>query len=361
MRARIAGEAGADAHLASLQADVESSRTVYEAFLARFKATTEQRHLEQPIATVVSMARVPQQPYSPRLRMVVPGLIAMSAFGAVGAGLLRAWLRRGFWSPSRVAAELGVREVVTLPALPSTARPQPPAPGRQRQLANPATPFAEALSNLSFLLSTAASGTVVLVTSSVPNEGKTLLADALAAQTASRGKRTLLVDCDLYKATAAPRTQTAQGLSACLTDNVAWEDVVSKPGQGDADVVPRGTAVPDPTGALASPAMAAILGRMRACYDLVILDGPPVLMTPGVRYLAAMADQTVFVVRFAKTQRAAVRAAMDDLALSGAHISATVLTFADAGITREQARYRSYEFSKLEPRTAADNLGAVGE
>ena len=122
LRTRISGEAGEEAQLASLQSDVDSSRSVYEAFLARFKATTEQRHLEQPIATVVSTARVPQRPYSPRLGTLVPGIIGMSVFGAAGAGLLRGWLRRGYWSPSRVAAELGVREVVTLPAVPRPSR-----------------------------------------------------------------------------------------------------------------------------------------------------------------------------------------------------------------------------------------------
>ena len=150
-------------------------------------------------------------------------------------------------------------------------------------------------------------------------------------------------------------------MSDCLTGAIAWENVVSSQGQCGANVIDRGSAVQDPTGAIASPAMAAILCRMRARYDLVILDGPPVLITPGVRYLASMADRTVFAVRFAKTRRAAVRAAVDDLILSGAHITATVLTFANAAITREHGHYRAYEISRPVPRIAAGGFGTAGE
>ena len=326
LRARMSTEATEEAQLATLQADVASSRTMYEAFLARFKATAEQPHLEQPVAAIVSAARVPQLAYSPRLALVVPGFLGVSMFGAAAAGVLRAALRRGYRSAARLAAELGLREVVALPA---------PRPGA----AAPAAPFAEALSKLTFILSAAASGTVVLVTSLAADDGKTQLSAALAAQTQARGQRTLLVDCDVTR--PALRGEARPGLSECCAGAAGWDECVVAQRHGDADGLPRGSRLADPTSALASPMLATILAGLRACYDLVILEGPPVLQTPGIRYLAAQADQTVLVVRFATTRRDAVRAAAAELALAGARLDVAVLTFAGSGSGRQTLPDRS--------------------
>lgn len=353
LRGRMSAEGGAEAQLATLQEDVASSKAVYETFLARFKATTEQRHLEQPVAAVVSSARVPRSPVSPRNLFLLLGTIGVSVFGAAGAAFARARLRRGFQAPSQLAAELGVPEVVALPAVREAAPGMGNAGCDPTRAVRSATPFAEALSNLSFGLASSADGSAVLLTSSVPNEGKTFLSLALATQIASRGKRTLLIDCDLYKGGQDGDDPPPRGLGDCLLGEVGWQDAIRRPGRGNPDVLCSGVALQDPTGALSSPILAMIVARMRSCYDVIILDGPPVLLSPGVRSLATVADWTVVVVRSDSTARADVRAAAHQLALSGVRIGAVALNFVRPRHIRHDRFYRYYGTSARSGGVAA--------
>ena len=137
-----------------------------------------------------------------------------------------------------------------------------------------------------------------LVTSSAPQEGKTLIAINLAGSFAQSGRKTLIVDCDLRK----PRVQELfnvkriPGLIDYLFGHISLEEVTHKSEINNLDYITCGTIPPNPAEMLESEPMKEFLRKMREKYDVVILDSPPIIAVTDSEILATMVDGTVLVV-----------------------------------------------------------------
>lgn len=332
LKARMSDEAAAQAQLSKLEQDVRSSETLYNTFLERFKGTAEQRHLEQSDTAVVSAATAPLKPATPRTWLVLAGILGAASSGSVLAALGRSRLRRGFLSALKLRSALGTPQVAVVPHVSARQRHQVREHNGLRIVTARLPFFSETVSNVNFVICGLAPPKIVLFTSSVPKEGKTFLAASVALQLARTGKSTLYIDCDLYKGenrTISHADGALPGLSDCLSGTAKWREIVVTTGVGIPDAILHGRRTADPTSALASSEFACLLEQVREAYEFVVLDGPPVLATSGARFLTALADRVVFVVRWAKTPRTIVHAAYEELACSGAEICASVLTHAD--------------------------------
>ena len=143
----------------------------------------------------------------------------------------------------------------------------------------------------------------ILITSSIPSEGKTVVALNLAGTFAQANKRVLLVDCDLRK----PRVHSAlgtdryPGLSDYLFKNVAFEDIVKKTIQENMWFIPSGTIPPNPSELLGSVQMKNFLIDMRSKYDIIVLDSPPFITVTDAEILFNMTDGTILVAQANKT------------------------------------------------------------
>jgi len=157
---------------------------------------------------------------------------------------------------------------------------------------------------------------VLQITSSVPEEGKSSLALALALTQANAGKRVLLVDADLRRGGIGKRLGhdiEAPG----LTDLILAEDIdidahVTALGDTGLDFMRSGDArQANATDIFSSQRMGQIIGALRSRYDIVILDAPPVMAVADARIIGKLADKTLFVVRWDKTPAKVSRTALD--------------------------------------------------
>ncbi len=166
---------------------------------------------------------------------------------------------------------------------------------------------------------------VIAFTSAVAGEGKSLTVANLAAHAARRGRRVVVVDCDLRRPTQAALlgVEPGPGVAAVLAGK-ATLDAALRTGPGGLGVLPAGRAGDDAVSLLAGPAFAELLAGLKGRFDEVYVDLPPTLPFADALCAAAAADGVVVVVQSGRTPAEKVAQAVD--ALAGAPLLGCVLT-----------------------------------
>ncbi len=143
----------------------------------------------------------------------------------------------------------------------------------------------------------------ILVTSSIPMEGKTIVACNLAGSFAQAGKKVLILDCDLRK----PRvhnvfeTDKFPGLSDFLFTNVTIEDITRRTPMDNLYFITSGTIPPNPSELLGSVQMKQFMNKLKESYDIIIVDSPPFITVTDSEILYNITDGTVLVCQANKT------------------------------------------------------------
>ena len=333
---RLAALDRSEVQLRALERDADANRALYDNLLARFKETSSQSDdLQQPDARVVSHADVPLAPVFPRLSIVVPSALALGLMIGIALAFTVERLDQGFRSMDQV------EQATSLPALGLVPSVAPRALRSADFIENDRTNFAEAIRNLGtklFLLDPERVPRTLLVTSSLPKEGKSAVAVALACMQASNGRKVAFLDCDLRKPSAhiALRVPLKPGLVEFLAGNASLEEATHTDPRTGIDVIPAGEATRNPAGLLASEAMTGLLRTLAQSHDLVIADSAPVLSVSDTLPLARMMDKTLFLVRWAESRRTHAVKGIAVLAAAGASIAGIVLSRVDV---RKHARY----------------------
>ena len=184
-------------------------------------------------------------------------------------------------------------------------------------------------------------GNIVLLTSAVPGRRQSALVATLARVTAIAGRRVLIVDCDLrrpsiHRALSLPNQN---GLADFLSGNATLPDVMRTDSRTGADVITAGSPTDNPEEIIRNPLFDQMLFNLRPQYDLILLDAPPVLPVSDTRILAEKASQCVVVVKWRRTPRKLVPAAVRQLTVRE-QTSPASLNQVD---TNKAARYGSGE------------------
>lgn len=140
----------------------------------------------------------------------------------------------------------------------------------------------------------------VMVTSSVPGEGKSFTSSNLAVAFAQLGMKVLLVDCDMRRGVQHKQfmVSNSNGLSDLLIDsNVDYIKYIKPTNVENVSIVTSGTVPPNPSELLASKKFEAFVENMRNTFDMVIFDLPPVTVVPDATIVATRVDKTVIVAR----------------------------------------------------------------
>lgn len=195
----------------------------------------------------------------------------------------------------------------------------------------PNSPEAEALRNLRasvILLGKAERHQVILVTSSVPGEGKTTIASELAASFALNDQKTILIDLDLRKPrvhTLFPKLDHSVGMSGVLAGQVDLGKAVQATGVKDLHVICAGKKAPNPSELLHETELNKIISTLGQHYQRIIIDTPPVLPVSDTRLLVNHAQSVIMVVRALKAPVGAVLRAKDLLVQARAPLAGVVL------------------------------------
>ncbi|MBP9191488.1 MAG: polysaccharide biosynthesis tyrosine autokinase, partial [Ignavibacteria bacterium] len=172
---------------------------------------------------------------------------------------------------------------------------------------NPKSPAAEAFKALRTRVEYSKLGEnpiqTILLTSSVPSEGKTTISVNLAGSLAQTDKKVLLLDCDLRK----PRVHSLMeierfpGLSDYLFSNATLDEITRESGLKNLDVITSGTIPPNPSELLGSKQMKIFFEKLKGIYDYIIIDSPPFISVTDAEILFRIADGTILVLRAGKT------------------------------------------------------------
>lgn len=309
--------------------------------------------------SVVSPARVSAKPSSPNPPLYLAAAIFLGLFlGACGA-LYSDMTDDRIQSFSDVEESLGVRLSAVLPSLEASDRRSlfrlPKMAGFAEKSMNtispllvleqPTSAFAEALRRLRMSILSARSTPlpkVILVTSSVPGEGKTTVAGNLAALLAQVGKRVVFVDGDLRQHEQSrfpdPSRGSAPGLSQLLLNPDQTMQANEVPNCGKMQMICAGPATQYPTELLSSDRCRELLNQWRDSFDYVVVDSPSLLDVTDPLILAQWADMTLLVARYEFTTKKSLDRAYHVLA-SCSDVNVHVLL---NGVDRSSVSYADY-------------------
>lgn len=326
-----------------LKRDAETNRQLYQDLLQRLKEAGVSAGLRSSNIRVVDIARIPTMPIYPNVhRSLVLGFLL-----ALGLAIGLAFVLETFDNTVRTIEEIST--VSTLPALGTIPLQLAEDPLHKRAITispdvepsrmlplvtyeRPKSEAAEAYRALrtSILLSSfGAPPKVILVTSAMPQEGKTTISANSALVLAQRGSRVLLVDADLRR----PGLQRlfglgsrGGGLSTLVSGSDKAEDVIIPcPEVSNLWILPAGPIPPQPTELVGSNVMKEHIARWRNEFDHIVIDTPPCLSVTDAVLLSPEADRVILVARSGQTTRAALRRACDLLLQVNARVMGIVL------------------------------------
>lgn len=168
----------------------------------------------------------------------------------------------------------------------------------------------------------------VVVTSSVPDEGKSTTATNIALAFAEAGKRVLLIEADMRRPRVAEYLglDGTLGLTNVLAGQATVDDVLQPWGRGGLSVLPCGPQPPNPSELLSSQNMKALLAELRSTFDLVVIDTPPLLPVTDAAIAAAISDGAILIVRHGRATRQQLGQCRDALAAVDARLLGAVLS-----------------------------------
>ena len=332
--------------LQQLRHAVDSDRKDYESYLAQYNNIAEQREIQSASARIVSPANLPRAPNSNRAK-----LYALGAVGGLSAGLLLAFLleyfKPGFKTSTEIEQSFGLPVVGFLPLVSQQkTRGASDSQSLNRVVNEPLSHLSEAVRSMRVGLELSTnSSKVILVTSALPGEGKSTVAMLLAASSASAGKKSILLDCDLHLRSASEtlRRRHQPGLSELLGGTAKLADVIAQDPVTKINFIPAGSTRTNAADLLMSRGMLDLIAELRSRFDCVIMDTPPLLPVVDALALAAGADKILVVVEWRGTPRATLSEAFRVLAPEANRVAGVVLNKVDFN---ELPGYDGYKYRK---------------
>jgi capsular exopolysaccharide synthesis family protein len=305
--------------------EADADKTLYEELVRKIREAGINSGFQNNAIRIADTARASRKPVFPNIRLNV--LLAFLASLLLGAGLavLSDILNNTVRDPEEVSRSLGVDVIGTLPAVKEwhgrailTAAGGTALVPLSQVSGRSINTFDEAICTLrNSILLTDFDRRIrcLLVTSAAPSEGKSTTAANLAVVHAQQGRRTLLIDGDLRRPSIHRRLRLSPivGLSNVLTSDLPWRSaLMSMEELPTLDVLPVGPPSRRAAGLVGSQ-LGMILEEAAGEYDLVVLDSPPLLGFPEPLQMAAAVDGVIVVAAAGRTNRKALRSAVNTL------------------------------------------------
>ncbi|MBV8428701.1 MAG: AAA family ATPase [Hyphomicrobiales bacterium] len=313
--------------LHNLDSSAQSYRSLYDNFLQRYMESVQQQSFPVTEARLITQATPPLSNSAPKTPFILGVALMGGLLLGVGFGVLREVSDTVFRTTAQIQDRLHAECIALLPLINGVSKPasreRPRSPSGvpvQRIIArkqdlfwimadSPFSRFAESIRSLKVaadLNKGTKPNTIVAVTSSLPNEGKSTIAVALAQLVALTGGKAVLVDCDLRNPSLtrklAPKAN--RGLLEVIWGKLPLSEVVWTDPATNLSFVPavvRGR-LADSSEILASEETRKVFEKLRATYDYVIVDLSPLAPVVDVRAMTHLVDSFVFVVEWGRTK-----------------------------------------------------------
>ncbi len=313
----------AEQRLQQIEREAVAKGQLYHTLLRRHQEIRDQRETITADARILSLAATPDRPSSPNpFLFILPALILFLICGSMLSVLLER-LDRGLRSEREINEALGVPCIGLVPQVAKTGRARRL---HQHLLTAPFAAYAEAFRSIAATMQLASplrQPKVILVTSSLPGEGKTTLAVSLSVCVALLRKRVLLIDLD-FKRPSIQRElngKAERGILDILLKNRPLAEAIQHIPEPRLDYLAMSRCSVDPLLLIAGEEMPRLLHQLRGSYDCIIIDSSPVLGSTETRLLAAMADEILLVVKWGSTRRELAQSALNLLRSPGGSLA----------------------------------------
>jgi exopolysaccharide transport family protein len=326
----------AEVTMRELETSAKGYRSLYETFLQRYMGSVQQESFPISEARVISPATPPQGKSKPKTGMILAlGILGGIALGTA-LGFLRDIMDRVFRTAAQIEAALQLPCLSLVPLLrnPEQKKLSPRAAVQvdrdfgQRTLstssgmywaatAMPLSRFAESIRSVKLAIDLnpmKTSNKIVGITSALPNEGKSTIAASLAQLIAHAGKRVIIVDCDLrnpsLSANLAPNATA--GIIDVLSGARSLEETVWRDPKTNLAFLPAAKRAPlfHTSEILSAEHTRKLFDKLRATYDYVIVDLPPLAPIVDVRATTPLIDCFILVVEWGRTRTDVVQHAL---------------------------------------------------
>ena len=335
-RSSITDIGGKSFGLDALQREVDTKRDIYTQFFNRLTEARSAEGLESANARISDYARPPIEPVKPKKQLI----IALAALASLVLSMLMAFLYETMddtiKSTNDIEGKLGMRLLGILPLIKSgLLKRSSDLPLNPEDIPDKKGTFAEAVSTArtALCLDDGEEGRqLVVVTSSIPGEGKSTAAINLA-YSLGQLERVLLVDCDMRRPTvakAAGLDRDVKGLANLIAGTATARECIRRGVWGGAvDVLPSGPIPDQPLELLSSKRFEKILESLRQHYDRIVIDSAPTQAVSDALVLGRYADAVVYVIKSHDTSIELVRRGVQRLQQANARIAGALITQVD--------------------------------
>ncbi len=304
--------------LEALKKEAESSKSLYEVLLQKLNESDIAASIKSNNVSVVEKASPPRTPVRPEKRKI--GLLGLLLGLALGVGLVlaRDYLDNTLRDPEEVERYLHLDLLAAVP----------------RYEADNAHLVTEAYQNLRTALLFARGddeGQVVLITGTAPQEGKTTTLVNIAKLLAGAGEKTVVLDCDLRRAQLHQRfgLEREPGLTDHFVKHVPLEELLKPTELPNLFVLTAGPLPPNPPALLARKSIVDLLAELRARFEWILVDSPPLASVTDALLLARHADVAVMVVQHNKVDKKVVKRSVAALQKASRNVLGVVLNQVD--------------------------------
>ncbi len=335
--------------LQALEREVAANRQLYDTFLTRFKETNVAGDMDSTNARVVDPAVVPTVPVKPRKALMVSIAIVLALFAGIGLAFLLEHLDNTLKSGEELEDRLGLPMLGSLPLL-RLKKGEQLKPERVFADDSKST-FAEAIRTIR--TGVVLSGLdnphkIVVVTSTIPGEGKTTVSMNLALALGQLEK-VLLIDADMRRASIAQQLGFAKdtpGLSNLVAGTAKASECIHPVEGTSVHVLPAGMIPPNPLELLSSHRFSELLDKLSEAYDRIVIDTAPTQAVSDALVLSTQASAVVYVVKADSTPYPLAQTGVKRLRHVNAPLVGAVLNQVDIKKAGRYGKYGRYGYDR---------------
>lgn len=319
--------------LKELERDVNTDRQLYETFFTRFKETSETSGMQTANARIVDSAIAPENPIKPKKSLIIIVTLLLST----GLGIVLSFIIESLNNTIQTVSDIEQKLFVPMLGIIQQQKlkkenvDEPLLAFHQQNKSN----FSEAIRTIRTAL--VLSGLdeekkISLITSSVPNEGKTTVSINLAMALA-QNEKVLLIDADMRRPSIAKACgfKSKNGLATLVAGTSTFHECVHRFDEWKLDILPAGSVPPNPQELINSKKFGNMLDILVQKYDRIIIDSAPIQAVSDAHLISKHVNEVIYVVKADSTPYGLAKSGIDKLKGSGAHLSGVVLNQLDIG------------------------------